>query len=526
MTADGSPAGHGVSGPPQAEPTEHTHVWLALWVVPLLCAIVVPGLIWVVSERPLAIRFEQAKGMSVGIALLAVLFLAILTRGFRTRWRWALGVTAVAMLVLFQWPTLTFAGRHVAAALPIPLIEDVFPVMMAIGFVWVSVRLGGEWPFAAILSTGLLIMVVVLVTAALPFAEIATPEARGTATPGSPDVVLVILDGYTREDVLREQFDHDNGAFQTSLEELGFNIAEAANANYSFTYASISSMYDLDYVYETGVVDQAANSRMRSALSGAPDLFDTFRGAGYEIAFAENAWGGSQCGGAVDVCIRDGFAERMIWSLSEVTIFAPLVRAVRPHPFHSVSVEHLEMLPEFIERDRTEGLPRLTVAHILLPHPPFLRDASCQYVNTPVRRAFTSPSEDLIENRRRFYADQLECTNSMVAEAVAAVVARRPDTLIMITGDHGSGSTRLANVEQEDWPDEAIHERMSLFSAYRLPGCEASFYPTISPVNGARELVNCAIDDELERLPDRTLWAPPMGEGIVRDVAHRLAGQP
>jgi hypothetical protein len=462
--------------------------------------------------------------MTLGVAIVAVVLVAILTRGFKRRGRWALGVTATVILALFQWPILTFSGKTLASSVPIPMIEDIFPVAMAVGFIWLAVRRGGEWQFAAILGAGLSIPVAVLTVAAIPYGQFATAAPRGSAAPNSPDVVLLILDGYTRADILSEQFDYNNAEFLIELENLGFQIADAANANYSFTYASIASMLAMDYVYGPGPVQGADHERMRDALSGAPELLDRFRAAGYEIAFTENAWGGSHCGAAVDGCVRDGYVERIIWSLSEVTIFAPLVRTVRPHPFHSVSLDHLEGLPDIVASDRAEGLPRLTVVHVILPHPPFLRDADCNFVNTPVRRAFTSPSDELIDNRRTFYADQLTCTNAKVLEALGEIVESNPDTLIMITGDHGSGSTRLANVEQEEWSDTAIRERMAILSAYRLPGCSHPAYSTISPVNGTRLLTSCALDQEFAPLRDLALFAPPDGYGNVADVSSRLGG--
>jgi hypothetical protein len=105
-----------------------------------------------------------------------------------------------------------------------------------------------------------------------------------------------------------------------------------------------------------------------------------------------------------------------------------------------------------------------------------------------------------------------------------AIVEDDPNTIIMITGDHGSGSTNLANLDAEDWPDQAIRERMTIFSAYRLPNCTAQIYPTMTPVNGTRTVTNCALEAGLETLPDYSLWAPHDGKGIVTDVSRRLDG--
>lgn len=504
------------------EPTEHTRVPLILWIVLLSCAVVLPGMAWVVESRPLPIRYEQAFGMAFGALLVALALAAILSRGFKTRLRWSLGVTGVTLLALFQWPTLTNVGKVLASSVPIPMIQDLVPVLAGIGLIWIAARRAGEWPFAAIVTSVLLALVVALLFAAIPNSVLASPVPRGAAEPDAADAVLIVMDGYARADVLDEQFGYDNSGFLTGMEQVGFVVAGEANANYSYTYASIASMLELDYVYDLGTVTDEDHGRMRSALSGAPQLFEVFRAAGYEIVFAESSWGGSHCGASVDVCIREGFTERILWSLSDVTIFAPLVRAVRPHPFHSVSVEHLESLPSMVAADRVDDRPRLTMVHILLPHPPYLLDERCDYVNTATRRAHANLDDDLIDERRAFYAGQLECTNKKLLETVSAIVERNPRTHIMITGDHGSEPSMLLTTEPEDLTDSDIRERMGIFSAYRLPGCETVVYPTLSPVNGTRTLANCAVGSGFEQLPDLTLWTPPQGVGVVIDVADRL----
>ncbi len=497
---------------------------IILWIVPLVAAITIPGLALAIGERPMAVRLEQAIWIVVGTGAVALVLLAALTRGFRERWRWALGVSAIAVLILFQWPLLTSAGRRVSDAVPLPFVQDIVPVAIAAGFLWLAARRAGEWQFALISGLGTVALVVVLTIAALPFVELATPAPRGVAAPGSPDVVILVLDGYAGADVLATQFAHDNSSFEQELVGLGFEIAGAASANYGFTYAALSAMYELDYVHHEGELAEDAHPAMRAALSGSPEMMDSFRRAGYEIAFLENAWEGSHCGAAVDICIRDGIAERVLWHLAGSTVLAPIYESARPHPFNSVSLDHLESLAEVVAADRVPGVPRLTIAHVILPHAPFLRDAGCDYANSGVRRAFNSPSEDQIDARRGFYADQLECTNRLVLEAMSDVVSARPDTIVMITGDHGSGSTRLESEAGDDWTPDSIEERMSVFGAYRLGACAERIYPSITPVNGARVIANCALESELDLVPDLSLWAPHDGNGVVVDAATMSDG--
>ena len=94
----------------------------------------------------------------------------------------------------------------------------------------------------------------------------------------------------------------------------------------------------------------------------------------------------------------------------------------------------------------------------------------------------------------------------------------------MITGDHGTNTAFGTSHTAGGRSDEMIAERMSVFSAYRLPGCEHTVYPDVSQVNGARLVVNCAVGANLPLLPDAQYWAPTNFKGDTVDVGPRLNG--
>ncbi|MDX2466749.1 MAG: hypothetical protein QNL12_05505, partial [Acidimicrobiia bacterium] len=100
-----------------------------LWLVPLLGVILTPGLVWIVAERPMAARVELALAMTGVVAFSGLLLIAAISYGFRQRIRWSVAVATMAVLVTFQWPTLTYAGRVLETGLPIPFLADVFPVV-------------------------------------------------------------------------------------------------------------------------------------------------------------------------------------------------------------------------------------------------------------------------------------------------------------------------------------------------------------------------------------------------------------
>lgn len=494
----------------------------AIWIAPIFLATVLPGFIWAVSERPMATRPDRIVAMSLIVLVIALLVLAGLSHGFRHRLRWSAGVTTMIILVLFQWPILTGVGNVVASALHVSFLRPVLPVLLAIAFLRAATLLGDELPFAVLVSASLLV-----VSGALFFntqTRVATSPSRTepvAAAPGSPDVLLLILDGYTRDDVLSSRFGFDNSPFLAGLEDLGFTVAREAGSNYNFTYAAISTMFNLDYVFDVGEITDAEREMMRESLAGDPALFREFREHGYEVAYTQNFWAGSNCGGAVDLCWREGLTKGALWSLGRMTVLAPFVQKLQPHPFHTISVDHLAALSEIVQNGRAAGTPRLTVAHVILPHQPFLLNADCEAQHGPGRETLTNPNPDHVELRQRYYVDQMVCTNSMVINEFRDVIEARPDTVIMVTADHGSDSTQVAGLPHP-WSDAEIGERMHILSAYRLPGCDVSVSQSITPVNGIRAVTNCAVDSDLAELPDRQLWVPQHWAGEVIDLSPRL----
>ncbi|MCP4309207.1 MAG: hypothetical protein GY788_30905, partial [bacterium] len=163
-----------------------------------------------------------------------------------------------------------------------------------------------------------------------------------------------------------------------------------------------------------------------------------------------------------------------------------------------------------------------TVAHVILPHPPLLLDSACNRQSDTNRRPLRVTDPDVLDERRPYYVDQLICTNATVLDALDEILAARSDTVIMITGDHGTELTRSEETPISEWTDDEIAPRMEIFSAYRLPGCDEAVYPEMTPVNGMRVATNCAIDAGLDAVTDEMYWAPTDISGVVTDVGPRL----
>ena len=59
---------------------------------------------------------------------------------------------------------------------------------------------------------------------------------------GAPNIIHIVLDGYSRADVLQELYDFDNAEFLNSLRALGFTIVDDATVPYGQTLLTMNSV--------------------------------------------------------------------------------------------------------------------------------------------------------------------------------------------------------------------------------------------------------------------------------------------
>ena len=63
-----------------------------------------------------------------------------------------------------------------------------------------------------------------------------------------PDIYYIILDGYGRSDILKNEYKYDNSDFLNGLRDLGFFIADCAQSNYAQTQLSLASSFNFNYI--------------------------------------------------------------------------------------------------------------------------------------------------------------------------------------------------------------------------------------------------------------------------------------
>ena len=169
-----------------------------------------------------------------------------------------------------------------------------------------------------------------------------------------------------------------------------------------------------------------------------------------------------------------------------------------PHPsiadYHRAAFDALETIAG-------DERPTFTLAHIVMPHPPYVLDRDGRVVlDISVLRGQWGGAAN-----ERGYLEQVRYVDRRIMEVIDTILARsstRP--IIILQGDHGSWSTRY----EDGVPHEEVaKERMSILNAYLVPdGVRGLLYPSITPVNTFRAIDRGLFDEQVELLPDESWY--------------------
>ena len=303
-------------------------------------------------------------------------------------------------------------------------------------------------------------------------------EARAAACPApftAPDIYLIVLDGYGREDVLRRFFNHDNNPFLDYLRSKGFEVASESTANYYWTTFSLSSILNLDYLGAPSFEPREANR-----LIGRSEVARMLNSCGYRSYHVNSTYGPTARNEFADVELggrRTASSEyyRTLLASSWFAAFDSLL-------LQDLATSHLASFQALEEVPSRPG-PKFVFAHIVLPHHPYLFDK-----HGSVIRHATVLDQFEIEKRlwdnKAAYIEQLLFVNSAVSRVIDSIVAKseRPPVIVLVS-DHGpqlvNGDTRLQR-----------HVRFSNFTACLLPGYRGLLPSDITAVNIFRLVAN------------------------------------
>ncbi len=337
----------------------------------------------------------------------------------------------------------------------------------------------------------------------------------------APDIYYLILDGYARQDILRDVYDFDNEPFLAALSQRGFFVAEQSRANYHRTLLSLASSLNMTHLNpltaELGNFD--GYGPLQYMIQGN-SLFRELKNAGYRTVAFEAGYQATELKNA-DEYITIG---RALNSFQHETInMTPLslVLIDYQYDYHRSRITNaFQRLPEVA----LDGQPTLVFAHLISPHPPFVFDAAGNPIR-PNRWYTVFDADDFLaygsrEEYLRGYRDQLEYVNQQVLTMVDRILANAEGPVVIILqADHGPGSMfNFASLEESYLP-----ERMSILNAYYFSDQNyENLYETITPVNSFRVILNQFLGANLSPYADHSYFSVNTTPYQLIDITQRL----
>ncbi len=317
-----------------------------------------------------------------------------------------------------------------------------------------------------------------------------------------PDIYYVILDSYGRSDLLKQNLAYDNSAFISGLQDLGFYVAPCSQSNYPRTDVSLGSSLNMDYLqnlndkYTPAAVDRAPLWRSILNSTVAYEL----KSAGYKtVAFASGF-------AFTEMLAADEYiSPSAVWS--PLTEFEVLILRTTPlRHLQDLGVVNLTQLDGLRYRERTllilESMDRLAAMpgpkfvfiHLVIPHPPFIFGPD----GSP-----TDPAQFLNEdgkysqkNYYQGYRNQAAYISTEIQKAAAILISESAvPPVIVIQGDHSP------------WLQTG-NDQFKILNAYHLPGHNDLLYPTISPVNTFRLILDTYLGGDYPLLEDKSYLSP------------------
>lgn len=326
-----------------------------------------------------------------------------------------------------------------------------------------------------------------------------------------PDIYHIVLDGYGREDVLRDYYNLNNSDFIAFLRENGFTVRDDCHTNYIWTECSVASMLSMNYLQESdldvNISHQLLNNMNKKA--GAGKILSDY---GYEYVEVASPVPTRQSADFMNMYKETA-------DIYKYLLYQTPFKYIYAHNFIKNDSEVYDSW-----RDRLLGYfnalesvpvqnsgPTYTYCHFLLPHPPFVFDSQGKPVNPDRPFSINDCSEFIrtggtTEEYRKGYIQQIIYTNLRLKQTVDKILetSKRPAVFI-ISSDHGP---RLL-IDQYSKEKSQFQEALPIFLAYKLPEDDAPDLSQVtSPVNIYRVILNHYFGTNYALLPDRFYYSP------------------
>ncbi len=445
------------------------------------------GIFWVLHiYNAIPIYFEnQILAYCLGAAILGTASLTWLLPK-QNKPRNAIYLSLLLTIVLFA-PITTWLHQILALAVPTFTFRAALGLIVGLAclFVWLTWR---RRLLTATLYLNLLLGLYCIWELGLGlYKQRALPSDGPTATQpvcvDCPDIYLILTDGYTSTQSLKNYFQHDNTPYLDSLRQKGFYVVARAQSNYHVTVRSMSAMLNMDYLPKPAVPDLEIGERVLRITHNRVNQVLAQRGYSFINASIFDIYHG----GLLTTGTPNPYAHASFYySLFTRTLFGAIdTYLIEKRGYSDRRLVPYERMLQSVGRPRST--PQFAYLHLMLPHGPANYDRNGQRVRRLGPAAMLG------------YREQLLFINQLMLKLINRIEQSngRP-AIILITGDHGSREL----TDRKAWTKEIF----TTTTAFYFPDRQyQALYDTMSSVNLFRAVLNKALGEQMPYLPDRAV---------------------
>lgn len=358
----------------------------------------------------------------------------------------------------------------------------------------------------------LLLLVIALVRAtsapAFEAGDLLGAKSAAAREPGneSPDIHLILLDGYPRADTLAS-WGYDNTWFEQELANRGFLVDSDSHGHYTQTSLVLPTMLHMRHVVDipalssvprdTGVQKRAIRNVMRDAPA-----VEFLRELGYRIVTAgfPRSYITLPDAEVIDHGRLVGF-ERQV-------LFRSSLRSILPGAWLAAEQRALvhDAFSDVAAVAKDGRGPTFMLTHVISPHTPVVFRAdgepthpsclpACDLAQVHYERLGLT-----VDEFGSAYAAQTHYINGRVLEALDDIISASPDAVVVVFSDHGS------RTELEDYSEWF----RTLFAA-RTPGHDDLFADDGRAITIMARVLNAYFGTDHPIPADGRHWVTPDG---------------
>lgn len=308
-----------------------------------------------------------------------------------------------------------------------------------------------------------------------------------------PDIYYIILDAYAREDILKDFYGFDNGDFIQFLRENGFYIGNKSRSNYPSTVPSLSSTFNMDYVFTNSEKMEAEKSTLWPLYEDLENnlVVKLLKTQGYKYIHFTSDARVTDSNKNADLVMTPPY-----WLPSFFTTFTArtFLNTLNLDLLNPIKIRQKTILYAF---DKLKDIPResgptFTFAHIMVPHWPLVFDRNGNMPKGSNAKGLGG------------YLEFLRFANKKVKNLIQDIISQsETQPIIILQSDHGSEQFGTC-IE----PSELmLKEKMAILNAYLVPDeIREGLYESITPVNTFKVIFNRYFGTKLKLLKDKTFF--------------------